>query len=643
MPSTSLLFRTKSFLTLFLVSLLLITTIAAYSQSDPLEKRTTLQVQSAPLEQVLSEITKQTGVRFSYNSQLINPKTKISVNAQNKTIKEVLPMLLPTEVSYKKVGEHIVFYATPFPEKNIAKTEMHVNNSFAGLLEDKPESLVENDITSVEKNDASDNGKPDDNCLYVVSVAEDTVNLQKDTLSLTQEEDMKSQIAGLMLAVATASAPVVAQDNSTHNNNIQQQESEFKDLRFKDLSEENIISEEKVVLDEEPAPLVCRPAQLTFIYPLGTGFTKSAEKCYHFSVNILGGVTGQLKGFEIGSLYNINKYGAHGAQFAGIFNFTHAGNPEINSRNAQFAGIFNHTQKGNSAQFAGIFNNGDMAYLQAGGIFNIANKSYAQFAGVFNIAKKTGTQFGGIFNISHKTIAQFAGVFNVGDTAHFQAAGIWNSAKKTKCQLAGIANVAQESVCQIAGVVNVTKKGRFQLGVINVRDTADGISLGVINIVKKGGVLEAGIEASEFVHTALTFRSGVPRLYSIISVGYNYTENFWTVGSGLGTRFKLVGNLGFNLELTYKTLYYRDNFFKTNYRWASLIQFSPQLNYRFAKHFKIYAGPSFNLFYEYSDNIFGNYHITKVPYSLYHKKLPSVALSSRTLDLWIGVVGGIKF
>ena len=78
------------------------------------------------------------------------------------------------------------------------------------------------------------------------------------------------------------------------------------------------------------------------------------------------------------------------------------------------------------------------------------------------------------------------------------------------------------------------------MGLINVRDTADGVSLGLINIVKKGGILEAGIEAGEFVHTAVTFRSGVQRLYSIISVGYNYIENFWSVGTGLGTKSALI-------------------------------------------------------------------------------------------------------
>ena len=431
---------------------------------------------------------------------------------------------------------------------------------------------------------------------------------------------MKVKIAGLLMAIAVANTPIAAQDTMTTH-----------------------------------------AFQLTFIYPVGTGGVKSVENTYCVSINVLGGVTGQTKGFEIGSLFNINKYGARGAQFAGLFNVAGTKNSEINSANAQFAGLFNTTSKGKSVQFAGIFNYGDTTYLQAGGIFNIANESDAQIGGIFNYGKNVYFQAGGIFNVVNQGIAQFAGIYNYGDTVPFQAAGIVNTAQESKCQIAGIVNVAQESKCQIAGIVNVTKKGRFQAGLINVRDTADGVSLGLINIVKKGGIMEAGIEAGEFVHTALTFRSGTQRLYSIVSVGYNYTESstsrsfaligrkgFWTVGGGLGTSFHLVGNLGLNLELTYNTCYkvWRDPQYREPlWRHDFFIKFAPMLNYRFAKHFKIYAGPSLNLCVRPDEGILNDfYHNNRVkpeqeiPYSIYHRQY-----RHSKLDMWIGFTGGIKF
>jgi hypothetical protein len=173
--------------------------------------------------------------------------------------------------------------------------------------------------------------------------------------------------------------------------------------------------------------------------------------------------------------------------------------------------------------------------------------------------------------------------------------------------------------------------------------------------------MEAGIEAGEFVHTALTFRSGTQRLYSIVSVGYgfsksyvsaivngkeSYRKGFWAVGSGLGTSFKLVGKLGLNLEATYTSLYYKKLYphYYSIYgsQWKGLTQISPTLNYRFAKHFKIYAGPSLNILTQRDEGIFNWYYFSdfpqESPYSIYHRNY-----KHSSLDMWIGVVGGIKF
>jgi hypothetical protein len=484
---------------IFLFSILLFTGHLAYSQSNPLEKRATLQVQKEPLENILDAITQQTGVRFSYNSQLIDPKTKVTINAQNKTIKEILPVILPSSVSYKKVGDHIVFHAIPLKENDITKTDNPVNS---------PQSEIS------EKNASSDNGKLTGDGLYSVE------NLPKDTVSLIEEEeDMKAQIAGVLMALATASTPIVAQDTIAQSNEIQQQtETDSQD---------------------------CNPFQFTFVYPLGTDWVNSAERCYRFSLNALGGVTGETKGLAVGGLFNINKYEATGAQIAGIFNHS--------------------------------------------------------------------------------------------ETAHFQAAGIYN--------------IAQKSNAQLAGIFNITKKGGFQLGLVNVRDTADGVSLGLINIVKQGGIMEAGIETGEFIHTAATFRSGVQRLYTKLSVGYNYTNDLWAFGAGLGTSFNLKKNLRLNLELTQTTLYNRNGFKVEFYdpdmesgfqEWKHLTQFVPMLNYRFAKHFKIYAGPSFNLLYQYGGWLENSYRV-EAPYSIYQYNFTSTAADYHTLDFWIGVVCGIKF
>jgi len=583
---TYLSFRAQRGIYLFLVFFFIAN--FSFAQTDPFTHKVTLAAQKEPIESVLSTITKQTGIRFSYNSQIIDPKTKVSINAQNKTIKEVLTIILPPYVLYKKVGEHIIFFTE---EQNSLSPYVQK----IPLVVEEQISFVRND----EKKTSYNNGSLQDSCL--------------NSVGLTNSDEMKPLFTELLIAAAMAVTPVLA-DDSLHVTT-----DTLLVTRYALQETENLITsvaKDSIADEISPTSLVIKPIQLTFIYPLGTGWVKSPCNNYHASLNILGGVTGRTMGIDLGGLFNINTSAAKGVQFAGLFNLTGSNCSEFQSKNAQFSGIFNYTKKGESAQFGGVFNMADNAWIQAGGIFNIAQK---------------------------KSVAQFAGIFNMGCTAHSQVAGIANIACHTAFQAAGIVNISEKSACQIAGVVNVTKKGKFQMGVINVRDTADGVSLGLINIVKKGGILEAGIEAGEFVHSALTFRSGTQRLYSIISVGYNYTEKFWSAGAGLGTGIKLIGNLTLNLELCHAQLFSTQKMLWQPHRWNTFCQFKPMLNYRFAKHFKMYAGPSFNLLIQnsvsviYADDLMYQKQI-EVPYSLYNRNV-----NNADLDLWIGVVGGVKF
>ena len=219
-----------------------------------------------------------------------------------------------------------------------------------------------------------------------------------------------------------------------------------------------------------------RPFQLTFVYPLGTDGVNSSSNEYGSSFNIIGGKTGIVNGFEIGSIFNINQYASKGTQIAGIMNYTGTpGNNEL-SKNVQIAGIINQTQNGVSTQIGGIFNNTETAHVQIAGIINRAQTN---------------------------ANVQIAGIINIIDTVNVQIAGIANKASVSRCQIA---------------TVNITEKGCFQLGVVNMRDTADGIPFGVVNIVKKGGLMEWELGGSEIIYPTLSFRSGVQRLYSIISV-----------------------------------------------------------------------------------------------------------------------------
>lgn len=91
-------------------------------QAAPNKDSVTLKYNQTPLQEVLNSITTQTGIRFSYNPQLIDTEKKISVNIRNKSIDETLSSLLPSAITYKKIGKHIVLSSPKATEPEVKNT-----------------------------------------------------------------------------------------------------------------------------------------------------------------------------------------------------------------------------------------------------------------------------------------------------------------------------------------------------------------------------------------------------------------------------------------------------------------------------------------------------------------------------------------
>ncbi|MDR2980375.1 MAG: hypothetical protein LBV02_08065 [Bacteroidales bacterium] len=369
-------------------------------------------------------------------------------------------------------------------------------------------------------------------------------------------------------------------------------------------------------------------AQLSWVTPLGTAWIATPQTIFNLSFNVVGGVTGGVRGLEMASAFNINLYEARGAQFAAGFNLTGVDRRYHGlSRNVQFAAGFNFTRKGFSMQFAAGANIADTATVQAAAGVNLAWHSYAQLAAGMNITQYGKFQASGGVNVAKKSNVQLAAGVNVVDTIHFQFAGGVNVARKSSCQL---------------GIVNVTKRGGFQMGIVNVCDTADGVPFGLLNIVCHGGVMEFGIEGGEFMHTSLTFRSGVRKLYTILSLGMNFESPFISSGIGLGSSILWKNRIGLNFELMHHTVFaVFDSSLPYSFNdeaYNGLVQFRPFLNLRIVDHFKIFLGPSFNLFIQKWNDDNAHDEFFNISQSLYSKQIDNVKL-----DFWVGITGGFKF
>lgn len=332
------------YITLYVMAVLLLP-LKTYTQTiTHINKPVTITVANDSLCNVFKAINKQTGVIFSYNPQLVNTTYKISVNVENKPLGSVLDdILTPLMISYKNQGKYIIL-----TQMQLQPTITGNNTTISDSKEKDKLLIIKRDSISFQKITHFDSGNITLTCHRCII--------------LKNGEMMRKQIVALALALATTTVSTAQVSDTIANNQSHNK----------------------------------RPAQLSFIYPLGSDKANSAQNTYGFSLNILGGITGGVDGAEFAGIFNINNYNTKGAQFAGIFNKTN------NLNGVQFAGVANISQTANkSAQLSGVVNqvsSGNVAF-QAAGVVNIADTATVQLSGLVNIAKKSNVQIG-IINIS---------------------------------------------------------------------------------------------------------------------------------------------------------------------------------------------------------------------------------------------------
>ena len=294
----------------------------------------------------------------------------------------------------------------------------------------------------------------------------------------------------------------------------------------------------QISAQEDPEDeFIHRDFQFTFMFPpIGTNGIDFYKVVNCVSINSFIGVSAGNECFEAGGFMNVNRAYTIGTQLAGFMNITGIekgrGYYSEGVQMAGFGNIFNTSYTGiNIAGFANV-SSGKFEGVQISGFTNVLPKvtNSVQIAGFGNVSRELDSTF------------QIAGFANISEQ------GIKNS------QISGFFNASEDiDGMQIAGFANVagTVKG-FQLaGFVNVCDSIDGVPLAFISIVKKNGYRSFELSTSDFSYVQLSYKMGIPRLYTIYSLS-KPTGPFsrWTYGGGLGTRFPLENEFALNLELS---------------------------------------------------------------------------------------------
>lgn len=355
--------------------------------------------------------------------------------------------------------------------------------------------------------------------------------------------------------------------------------------------------------EEGPAEpeLTYRAVQVSFVPPLSTNGLQSTRYVNGFSLNILGGISGGLRGVELSSLFAVETGAVRGTQLAGLFNAV----------------------------------GGPVKGTQFGGIANLVRQEVtgAQFGGIVNVAQALdGVQFAGIANVAAQRVdgAQLAGIANVA-TQHLDGA-----------QLAGIVNIAEAvEGTQVAGIVNVSAgnvKGA-QIGLINVAGHVDGVQLGLINLAKDG-YRRVELWGGEVLYGNVAYKMGGNRkFYSLFAVGATLPDSKntrWGLGYGLGTNL----DLGKKNQLSLEVLSYQIHEQKTSWKETNqLNQFRPSFIFPFHNQVALTLTPTFNVQVSQLKTADGTIGTEWVGWSVYNK-----LINGRTrVMMWPGLNVGIQF
>jgi len=284
--------------------------------------------------------------------------------------------------------------------------------------------------------------------------------------------------------------------------------------------------------------------------------------------------------------------------------------------------------------------------VELGSLVNVARDSVRGFqaAGLLNA---TGNRLDGV---------QMAGLANLvaGGGDGLQAAGLLNVVTRPSrlTQAAGLVNLAPTEVqgVQLAGLMNVARKvhGVQLAGLLNIADSVDGVSLAPLSLVRKG-YHRLEITGSETWPFNVSLKLGGSPLFYTYFTGAVHpfaSRTRWAVGYGMGTELAARRRLSVAFDVQALQVN-EDN--RSWHTWSDGLNMHNQLRIllgwapRRGQRLRVIAGPTFNvLVTERIDPLTGGPNSSLGVGQLAEATDVSVAGRTRVRG-WIGFTGGLRF
>jgi len=587
------------------------------SAQNLLNKTLSIDVKNQRLDNVLEILSNKGSFYFSYNSNIIKKDSLVSFSAANRSVKQILEMLLPDHYEFKDSGNYIIIRKAPIQLTfitNKAVTEDKFYTVSGYVLDDQTgywipnASIYEASLLASTLTNTQGYFKLRLKQKHKSSKLTVSKEFYQDT-SFSIDPGYNQQITVTLLPETSGSVTIISPDDYFAPEQLKlrvQKDSVVTEYTYTlvdsstvdktSMSRFLISSRQRIQSLNLKKFFTTRPFQVSLVPGLSSQGKMSGQVINNFSLNVLGGYTGGVNGVEIGGLFNINKKGVRYGQVAGVFNIT----------GGYVKGI----------QLAGV-NNTVLDSVHAFQVAGVNNHVTGKFSGV-----------------------QLAGVYNhVGDSVKgVQVAGVANFARRkvSGSQFAGVINVANQTITgsQVGGVINYAKHIQgLQLGLINISDTSEGFAIGLITVVLKG-YHKLSFFSDEIVNANVAFKTGHRKFYNILHAGMNFSDSneVFTFGYGIGSEFRLGKTFSLNPELTAQHLYLG------SWDYANILSKARlNLNINLGKKVSVFGGPVFNVYYSEQSIHFTGYRSVVPPsgYRTYNY--------SNQVKAWVGWNAGINF
>ncbi|RFM28440.1 LA_2272 family surface repeat-containing protein [Deminuibacter soli] len=358
-----------------LVVLLLLFSPISFAQK-PLNRLVTLRLQQQPLGRVLDSIGRQAQVQFSYKSDIIETGKPASIDITGQTVYTALNLLLSGNYQYRESGNYIIIQL----QQTVSTYTITGSISDSSNIPISDASIYE--PLQLTATFSQSNGS------FTLPLKTKYAATQVCISKIGYTDTCAAIQAGVPVNLHIRLQPVVAELTPV----------EVKSNTDKSWLGRLFLSRKQKNLSRNIRNFFAyKPFQVSLTPGLSTHGNMSTQVVNKFSLNLLGGYTAGVNGFEAGGLFNISKKNVRSLQLAGGANIT-----GDSLWGVQAAGLYNQVhQTSRGVQLAGYMNKteGTMKGVQLAAVCNYAHQLKGVQIGLVNITDTVGGYSLGLVNI----------------------------------------------------------------------------------------------------------------------------------------------------------------------------------------------------------------------------------------------------